>query len=147
MLREPGSSKPFDMLTGATVSPVSLLCKVREMAPFVRGKPASQVPEDCRLLSSHQRSSYSLGALPFESGELESPLDLTIISQGSFCLCLPPSFLFGVLEKLDQPPLYPWVFCPEKLGWWGQSPWWWGGGVVVRSWMCLLLLGNSVHIY
>jgi hypothetical protein len=48
----------FDILIDTT--DMSLLLVIREMIPFVRGEVASKVPEECWLLSNHQKSSCSL---------------------------------------------------------------------------------------
>lgn len=113
-----------------------LLSKVKEMVPLVRGEPASQVPWGCWLLSNRQKFSYLDRAyfwvfeLPFGVWGIGVSFGSNrFIFQGSFHLCLPPSFfclplIWGGVEKLGQPPLYPWVFCSEKLGCWGQSYWW-----------------------
>lgn len=92
----------FDMLTGTTGSCRCLWSKAREMIPFVRGEPASQVPEGCWLLSNHQKFSY-LGrahfwifGLPFGVWGIGVSFGPNrFISQGSFHLCPLPSF-FGL---------------------------------------------------
>lgn len=45
-----------DMLTGTTGGQMSLLPEVKEMTPFGRWEPVSQIPEKCWLLSKCQKS-------------------------------------------------------------------------------------------
>lgn len=49
----------FEMLAGDTVN--SFSTEVREMTPLARWELVSKVPDECWLLSNHQKSSYSLG--------------------------------------------------------------------------------------
>lgn len=58
----------LDKLIEATGSPMSLLPKVREMTPFGRGEPASQVPEERWFLFNGQKSFYSSGFRVWGSG-------------------------------------------------------------------------------
>jgi hypothetical protein len=55
------SSMHFDMLIGITDIHRALMPEGREMAPFGRGEPVSQVSEGCWLLSNLEKSSHSPG--------------------------------------------------------------------------------------
>lgn len=81
-------SMHFDKLIGITGIHRALMPEGREMTPFGRGEPVSQVPKECFYLISRnppivqgELISGYLGCL-LGFGKLEFPLDLT------FCKCL-----------------------------------------------------------
>jgi hypothetical protein len=65
-----------------TGSQLFLLSVIREIAPFGRGEVASQVPEEYWLLPNHcgpGQAYFWVSGLPLEFGEMEFPLDLTVV--------------------------------------------------------------------